>query len=51
MNQYLLGAIGVSHPAIEDVCLITKQHGFTTKLTGAGGGGCVFTLLPKGKNF
>jgi mevalonate kinase len=45
-NQCLLQAMRVSHPSIERICHITKyKYGLSTKLTGAGGGGCVFTYL------
>jgi mevalonate kinase len=45
-NQCLLRAMRVSHPSIERICEITKyKFGLSTKLTGAGGGGCVFTYL------
>lgn len=46
MSQGLLDAIGVGHPAISAVCRVTASHGLQSKLTGAGGGGCVLTLLP-----
>ena len=47
MNQCMLGSLGVSHPAIEAV--ITRNRGLGhTKLVGAGGGGCVITLLNPG---
>ncbi|EDV22635.1 uncharacterized protein TRIADDRAFT_59087 [Trichoplax adhaerens] len=45
INQQLLNVIGVNHTAIENVCRITAKYGFHSKLTGAGGGGCVLTLL------
>lgn len=45
MNHQLLCALGVSAPALEQVCAITEQDGLPTKLTGAGGGGCAFTVL------
>lgn len=45
-NQCLLRAMKVSHPALERICDITKHYfGLSTKLTGAGGGGCAFTYL------
>lgn len=45
-NQCLLQAMRVSHPSIERICHIAKyKYGLSTKLTGAGGGGCVFTYL------
>jgi mevalonate kinase len=46
MNQKLLELMGVSHPALETVCNISKHFGASSKLTGAGGGGCALTLLP-----
>lgn len=45
INQNLLGAMGVSHATLERIVAITKHHGLHTKLTGAGGGGCAYTLL------
>ena len=47
LNQQLLQCLQVSHPAIERVCHIATQHGVSTKLTGAGGGGCTVSLLPE----
>eukprot|EP00897_Mesotaenium_endlicherianum_P003103 jgi/Mesen1/2820/ME000172S01966 len=48
MNQGLLAALGVSHLAIDSVCAGSAAFGLSSKLTGAGGGGCVLTLLPPG---
>ncbi|GJP56933.1 hypothetical protein CLOM_g15985 [Closterium sp. NIES-68] len=48
MNQGLLSALGVSHHSIDAVCMASARHGLPSKLTGAGGGGCVITLLPPG---
>ena len=45
MNQHFLSILGVSHPTLQQICLTTSQHGLHSKLTGAGGGGCAFTLL------
>ncbi|KAF2072286.1 hypothetical protein CYY_006393 [Polysphondylium violaceum] len=46
MNQSLLsGCYGVGHSSIDNIVSITKSMGLHTKLTGAGGGGCVITLL------
>lgn len=41
-------AMGVSHPSLEQVRTITSKHGMTTKLTGAGGGGCAVTIVRDG---
>ncbi|KAH8556870.1 mevalonate kinase [Umbelopsis sp. PMI_123] len=46
LNHCLLSAMGVSHPSLEQVRNITRQHGLRTKLTGAGGGGCAVTVIP-----
>ncbi|KAK6118574.1 hypothetical protein DH2020_047687 [Rehmannia glutinosa] len=46
MNQGLLQCMGVSHASIETVIRTTLKYKLYTKLTGAGGGGCVLTLLP-----
>ena len=50
MNQGLLDALGVGHPAIDAVRATAARvlPGAATKLTGAGGGGCALTLLPEG---
>lgn len=46
MNQGLLQSIGVGHLSIDTICQITSAYKLRSKLTGAGGGGCVLTLLP-----
>lgn len=46
MNQGLLQSMGVSHYSIEAVLQTTLKYKLASKLTGAGGGGCVLTLLP-----
>lgn len=45
LNHQLLCALGVSGPQIEEVRSIAASEGLATKLTGAGGGGCTFTLI------
>ena len=45
LNHKLLAALGVSAPALEHVCEEARREGLPTKLTGAGGGGCLFSLL------
>lgn len=48
INHGLLVAIGVSHPGLESIKKLGDElHIGETKLTGAGGGGCAFTLLNK----
>lgn len=44
LNQDLLRSLGVSHESIESVIHAHETIGYT-KLVGAGGGGCVLTLL------
>lgn len=48
MNQLLLVFLNVSHPTIERICKITGRRGLHSKLTGAGGGGCVVAIVPDG---
>lgn len=50
MNHSLLNAIGVGHEALDRVAKRSSALGFSTKLTGAGGGGCALTLLPDTAN-
>lgn len=46
INHGLLVALGVSHPVLEKVRIISDVHKIgATKLTGAGGGGCAITLI------
>ncbi|PKC03424.1 mevalonate kinase [Rhizophagus irregularis] len=44
-NHYLLNSLRVGHPSIDKVREIAAQYSLHSKLTGAGGGGCVLTLL------
>jgi len=44
INQSLLRAIGVSSPEIDELISRLEKEGFRVKLTGAGGGGCVFGI-------
>ncbi|AKG92454.1 mevalonate kinase [Geoglobus ahangari] len=43
MNQSLLRAIGVSTPEIDRIVARVEEAGYSAKITGAGGGGCVLT--------
>ncbi len=46
MNHHILCALGAGHPALDTVMKICKENGFNgCKLTGAGGGGCMLTLI------
>ncbi|KAJ8520195.1 hypothetical protein ONZ45_g2997 [Pleurotus djamor] len=45
-NHAHLVNLGVSHPALEAIRSKTGAHHLSTKLTGAGGGGCAVTLVP-----
>lgn len=46
VNNNLLRSLDVSHPRLEKLFHIAESNGFHSKLTGAGGGGCAFLLLP-----
>jgi len=47
INDYVLLALGVGHPALDKVREIASKYNFKSKLTGAGGGGSAFVLIPK----
>lgn len=45
-NQICLKELGVSTPALENLCQIAREHGaLGAKLTGAGGGGAMIALI------
>jgi mevalonate kinase len=46
VNHFILCSLGVGHPALTAVWEASRRHGMACKLTGAGGGGCAFTVLP-----
>lgn len=48
VNQSLLEALDLSHPVLQQVLSALKSFGLTGKLTGAGGGGFAFALVPPG---
>ncbi|KAK7032850.1 cystathionine beta-lyase [Favolaschia claudopus] len=45
-NQEHLITLGVSHPSLETIRATTASYQLSTKLTGAGGGGCAVSLIP-----
>lgn len=45
INQSLLRAIGVSTPEIDKLIAKFEKEGIAAKITGAGGGGCVFGIF------
>lgn len=46
INHALLCALDTNTPFIDRMCQITNEYGMATKITGAGGGGCIFSLVP-----
>lgn len=46
INQNLLAALQASHPSLDRICAEARNYAFAAKLTGAGGGGHAFVLLP-----
>ena len=46
-NQQYLEKIGISNNKLRDMIKIGKNGSFGAKLTGAGGGGCIFALTDK----
>ncbi|XP_065338603.1 mevalonate kinase isoform X2 [Cloeon dipterum] len=45
-NHKCLVQLGVSHPALDQICSTAARLGLKAKITGAGGGGNAFVLLP-----
>lgn len=46
MNGHLLNMLGVGHPSLDTVHSLARRHHLHVKLTGAGGGGCAFAIIP-----
>lgn len=49
INQHLLCVLGVSQTDLDNICRVCSRQGLAAKLTGAGGGGCAFALIPPGE--
>lgn len=49
MNHSLLCCLGVSHPTLEKIMQVAKEHSLNAKLTGAGGGGFALILVPQNR--
>lgn len=45
MNHHLLNALDVSHERLDQIHKLAKKYHFSSKITGAGGGGCAIVLL------
>ncbi|GFS44833.1 mevalonate kinase [Trichonephila inaurata madagascariensis] len=45
MNHHLLNGLGVGHAKLDDIHDIAKKYSYSSKLTGAGGGGCAIVFL------
>lgn len=50
INQGLLSTCQVSHETLDAICKTAKKYGFSAKLTGAGGGGFAYVLIPPNVN-
>ncbi|EGI65725.1 PREDICTED: mevalonate kinase-like [Acromyrmex echinatior] len=46
MNQGFLISLDVTHPKLEIICALADMYSYGAKLTGAGGGGYAYILLP-----
>ncbi|MDI1495552.1 MAG: mevalonate kinase [Cenarchaeum symbiont of Oopsacas minuta] len=45
-NQSYLEEIGVSNNTLDKMIKITDEYGYGSKITGAGGGGCIISAVP-----
>jgi len=50
INHNILNSLGVGHPTIDHIVHFTSKYHLYTKITGAGGGGCVYTLIKSNIN-
>jgi mevalonate kinase len=46
MNHLMMASCGVSHEKLEVIRSLSVKHFISTKLTGAGGGGCALSFVP-----
>ena len=50
INNQLLNTLGVGHHKIDRIRALLTRYGISAKITGAGGGGCVFAFVKHGTN-
>ena len=51
MNQGLLYSLDISNHKLNEIVNISNKYNFPCKITGAGGGGCLFALISDDENF
>ena len=45
-NQSYLDEIGISNETLDEMISIADRYGYGSKITGAGGGGCIISAVP-----
>ncbi len=48
-NQSYLDEIGISNETLDEMISIADRYGYGSKITGAGGGGCIISVVPPEK--